>query len=66
METAFKSSEYPVILSLENHCSPIQQEKMAETFIEVFGNHLLGSPLENNPVGYFLSFITLIYSFNTV
>ena len=36
-ETAFVSSEYPVILSLENHCSFEQQGKMAEVFEEVMG-----------------------------
>ena len=38
---AFDSSEFPVILSIEDHCSPPQQRKMAELFKEVFGSLLL-------------------------
>ena len=36
-EHAFQVSEYPVILSIENHCSIEQQHKMAECMKEVLG-----------------------------
>lgn len=42
---AFKKSKYPVILSLENHCSVEQQVRMAEHLKKVFGDKLLVKPL---------------------
>ena len=42
---AFKKSNYPVILSIENHCSVEQQVRMAEHLKEVFGDKLLVEPL---------------------
>ncbi|XP_032784471.2 1-phosphatidylinositol 4,5-bisphosphate phosphodiesterase gamma-1 isoform X1 [Daphnia magna] len=42
---AFMTSPYPVILSIEDHCSLVQQNKMAAIFEEVFGNMLLKAPL---------------------
>uniref|UniRef100_H3CZG3 1-phosphatidylinositol 4,5-bisphosphate phosphodiesterase n=1 Tax=Tetraodon nigroviridis TaxID=99883 RepID=H3CZG3_TETNG len=49
-ETAFVTSEYPVILSFENHCSKPQQYKMAKYCEEIFGDLLLKQPLENFPI----------------
>ncbi|XP_068432820.1 1-phosphatidylinositol 4,5-bisphosphate phosphodiesterase beta-4-like isoform X1 [Clinocottus analis] len=49
-ETAFVTSDYPVILSFENHCSKPQQYKMAKYCEETFGEFLLKQPLENYPI----------------
>ncbi|XP_069811531.1 1-phosphatidylinositol 4,5-bisphosphate phosphodiesterase beta-4 isoform X1 [Dendropsophus ebraccatus] len=48
-ETAFETSEYPVILSFENHCSKYQQYKMSKYCEEIFGDLLLKQPLETHP-----------------
>ncbi|XP_044798819.2 1-phosphatidylinositol 4,5-bisphosphate phosphodiesterase eta-2 isoform X3 [Bubalus bubalis] len=37
---AFIKNEYPVILSIENHCSVIQQKKMAQYLIDILGDKL--------------------------
>ncbi|XP_076018497.1 1-phosphatidylinositol 4,5-bisphosphate phosphodiesterase delta-1-like [Genypterus blacodes] len=44
-EYAFKTSDYPVILSLENHCSVEQQEVMARHMRSILGSALVTSPL---------------------
>uniref|UniRef100_A0AAY4BZ83 1-phosphatidylinositol 4,5-bisphosphate phosphodiesterase n=1 Tax=Denticeps clupeoides TaxID=299321 RepID=A0AAY4BZ83_9TELE len=49
-ETAFVTSDYPVILSFENHCSKPQQYKMAKYCEEIFGDLLLKQPLESFPI----------------
>ncbi|XP_064196852.1 1-phosphatidylinositol 4,5-bisphosphate phosphodiesterase beta-4-like isoform X2 [Anguilla rostrata] len=49
-ETAFVTSDYPVILSFENHCSKPQQYKMARYCEEMFGDLLLKQPLEPFPI----------------
>ncbi|RXM28904.1 1-phosphatidylinositol 4,5-bisphosphate phosphodiesterase beta-4 [Acipenser ruthenus] len=49
-ETAFTTSEYPVILSFENHCSKPQQFKMAKYCEEIFGDLLLKQPLDSHPL----------------
>uniref|UniRef100_A0A3P9I442 Phosphoinositide phospholipase C n=1 Tax=Oryzias latipes TaxID=8090 RepID=A0A3P9I442_ORYLA len=49
-ETAFVTSDYPVILSFENHCSKPQQYKMAKYCEEIFGDLLLKQPLESHPI----------------
>uniref|UniRef100_A0A3B1K2P7 1-phosphatidylinositol 4,5-bisphosphate phosphodiesterase n=1 Tax=Astyanax mexicanus TaxID=7994 RepID=A0A3B1K2P7_ASTMX len=49
-ETAFVTSEYPVILSFENHCSKPQQYKMAKYCEDIFGELLLKQPLEGFPI----------------
>ncbi|XP_078392571.1 1-phosphatidylinositol 4,5-bisphosphate phosphodiesterase delta-1a isoform X1 [Cetorhinus maximus] len=43
---AFKASPYPVILSLENHCSIEQQIVMAEHMRNIFGDMLLTSTID--------------------
>ncbi|XP_032591917.1 1-phosphatidylinositol 4,5-bisphosphate phosphodiesterase classes I and II isoform X2 [Drosophila grimshawi] len=49
-ECAFKTSEYPVILSFENHCNPRQQAKIANYCREIFGDMLLDKPLDSHPL----------------
>lgn len=49
-ESAFKTSDYPVILSFENHCNPRQQAKIANYCREIFGDMLLDKPLESHPL----------------
>uniref|UniRef100_A0A671MBI8 Phosphoinositide phospholipase C n=1 Tax=Sinocyclocheilus anshuiensis TaxID=1608454 RepID=A0A671MBI8_9TELE len=44
-EYAFKMTEYPVILSLENHCSVAQQKIMAQHLISILGSTLVTKPL---------------------
>ncbi|CAD7672091.1 unnamed protein product [Nyctereutes procyonoides] len=46
---AFIASDYPVVLSLENHCSPSQQEVMADILQSVFGDTLLSDMLDDFP-----------------
>ncbi|XP_063816320.1 1-phosphatidylinositol 4,5-bisphosphate phosphodiesterase gamma-1 isoform X1 [Pseudophryne corroboree] len=45
-EHAFVTSEYPVILSIEDHCSIAQQRNMAQYFKKVFGDMLLIKPVD--------------------
>lgn len=40
---AFVTSPYPVILSIENHCSLQQQTRMAHIFQKIFGEKLVTS-----------------------
>ncbi|KAK9500321.1 hypothetical protein O3M35_001604 [Rhynocoris fuscipes] len=47
---AFIKSEYPVILSIEDNCSLVQQRNMAAAMQEVFGDLLLVHPVEKNEV----------------
>ncbi|XP_066089514.1 1-phosphatidylinositol 4,5-bisphosphate phosphodiesterase delta-4 [Saccopteryx bilineata] len=43
---AFQTSDYPVILSLENHCSCEQQEIIAQHLTEILGEQLLSTTLD--------------------
>lgn len=52
-DTAFVTSDYPVILSFENHCSRAQQYKLAKYCDEIFGDLLLKEPLPDYKVIYF-------------
>ncbi|XP_068169508.1 1-phosphatidylinositol 4,5-bisphosphate phosphodiesterase gamma-2 isoform X2 [Antennarius striatus] len=45
-EHAFVTSEFPVILSIEEHCPVEQQRQMARIFRDVFGDKLLTEPVE--------------------
>ncbi|XP_031353442.1 1-phosphatidylinositol 4,5-bisphosphate phosphodiesterase classes I and II isoform X2 [Photinus pyralis] len=47
-ESAFKTSDYPVVLSFENHCNPRQQAKIANYCKEIFGEMLLEQPLDTH------------------
>ncbi|KJH46130.1 Phosphatidylinositol-specific phospholipase C, X domain protein [Dictyocaulus viviparus] len=49
-DTAFERSEFPVILSFENHCSKSNQLKMAKYCMEIFGEMLLAKPLDDFPL----------------
>ncbi|XP_014229016.1 1-phosphatidylinositol 4,5-bisphosphate phosphodiesterase epsilon-1-like [Trichogramma pretiosum] len=46
--SAFVSSPYPVILSIENHCSLAQQARMAQIFQSVFGDKLVSKFLTDS------------------
>ncbi|NWH60951.1 PLCH2 phosphodiesterase, partial [Geococcyx californianus] len=45
---AFIKNEYPVILSIENHCSVVQQKKMAQYLMEILGDKLDLSSVHND------------------
>uniref|UniRef100_A0A8D2P2F6 1-phosphatidylinositol 4,5-bisphosphate phosphodiesterase gamma n=1 Tax=Zosterops lateralis melanops TaxID=1220523 RepID=A0A8D2P2F6_ZOSLA len=47
-EHAFVTSEFPIILSIEDHCSIVQQRNMASHFKKVFGDMLLTKPVDIN------------------
>ncbi|XP_013381403.1 1-phosphatidylinositol 4,5-bisphosphate phosphodiesterase gamma-1 [Lingula anatina] len=70
-ENAWVTSEYPVILSIENHCSLQQQRNMANGFKEVFGDQLLTEPIDKeatqlpSPEALKRKFILKCYSMNT-
>ncbi|XP_032681763.1 1-phosphatidylinositol 4,5-bisphosphate phosphodiesterase classes I and II isoform X3 [Odontomachus brunneus] len=49
-ESAFKTSDFPVVLSFENHCNPRQQAKIAQYCREFFGEMLLDAPLESHKI----------------
>ncbi|CAN8004371.1 unnamed protein product, partial [Ixodes hexagonus] len=44
---AFEDSQYPVILSLENHCTTEQQKVMAKNLVETFGDMLHKEPISD-------------------
>ncbi|XP_076621899.1 1-phosphatidylinositol 4,5-bisphosphate phosphodiesterase isoform X1 [Colletes latitarsis] len=49
-DTAFVTSEFPVILSFENHCGKKQQYKLAKYCDEILGDLLLKEPLKEYPL----------------
>ncbi|XP_048857018.1 1-phosphatidylinositol 4,5-bisphosphate phosphodiesterase delta-3-A-like [Brienomyrus brachyistius] len=46
-EYAFKASPYPLVLSLENHCTVEQQAVMAKHLCTILGDKLLSKPLND-------------------
>lgn len=42
------TSPAPILISLENHCAPAGQRRLAEIMVEVFGPHLLTTPVRDN------------------
>lgn len=53
-DCAFVTSEYPVILSFENHCCLKQQYKLAKYCDDILGDLLLKEPLKDYPVIIFI------------
>ncbi|KAH0956604.1 hypothetical protein HN011_004935 [Eciton burchellii] len=49
-DTAFVTSDYPLILSFENHCCLTQQYKLAKYCDEIFGDLLMKEPLKDYPL----------------
>lgn len=49
-DTAFVTSDFPVILSFENHCCKGQQYKLAKYCNDVLGDLLLKEPLPESPL----------------
>jgi phosphatidylinositol phospholipase C beta len=49
-DTAFVTSDFPVILSFENHCCKGQQQKLAKYCSDILGDLLLKEPLPDSPV----------------
>ncbi|XP_014047926.1 1-phosphatidylinositol 4,5-bisphosphate phosphodiesterase delta-3-A [Salmo salar] len=47
---AFKASPYPLILSIENHCTVEQQTVMARHLRTILGKRLLTKPLKDQPL----------------
>lgn len=46
---AFVASPYPIIISAEVHCSIPQQNMIVQIMQEVFGDALVGAPIEGRP-----------------
>ncbi|CAI5451191.1 unnamed protein product [Caenorhabditis angaria] len=49
-DTAFARSDFPVILSFENHCSKSNQLKMAKYCVDIFGDMLLSKSFDDFPL----------------
>ncbi len=43
---AFHASEYPLVLSIENHCSLEQQDRMADHMRNILGDLLYTAPVD--------------------
>ena len=59
--TAFVVSDLPVILSIENHCSLMQQQKMAKLFVVGFSLCIFLEDVRNIPTSFKLLLHSLKY-----
>lgn len=53
-DCAFVTSDYPIVLSFENHCSKANQYKLAKYCDEAFGDLLMKEALPDWPVMLFI------------
>ena len=44
---AFYSSDYPLVLSIENHCKKTQRDVMAQILVKILGNKLHRDPVDS-------------------
>ena len=56
-DTAFVTSDFPVILSFENHCTKYQQYKLAKYCEEILGDYLLKEPIADHLVSHIACFV---------
>ena len=47
---AFCASPYPLILSLEVHCCPAQQQAMVDIMVRILGDQLIREPISNDSI----------------
>ncbi|CAG5134716.1 unnamed protein product, partial [Candidula unifasciata] len=47
-DNAWVTSDYPLVLSIENHCSLLQQRQLAQLFKEIFQSDLLTEQVDMN------------------
>ena len=45
---AFHTSEFPLILSIENHCSKKQQDRMAQHLVQILGEFMVKGAVDKN------------------
>lgn len=49
-DTAFVTTDFPIVMSFENHCSKPQQFKLAKYCEEILGDYLQTKPLDSHPL----------------
>lgn len=54
-DCAFITSDYPIVLSFENHCCKKQQYKLAKYCDEIFGDLLLKEQIPDHPVSEYVN-----------
>jgi len=61
-DNAFKTSPYPVVLSLETHCNLVQQDRMAQILQDILGEMLIDPKIEQVNF-FFFSFLNNLFFF---